>query len=201
MALRRALVLVAGALKELTGDFLKVPGVVFDIEYDNGNAGAAKTIDFANGLKQKVTLNANTTLTISALPGVTSGQLRIIQDATGGRTLAFSGLSASRWAGSASAPSINAAANGESLLTVFFDGAANIQSLIPVGVGYTPPDSAPAAAAFVTLATDATLTSERVLTAGTGISMVDAGAGGNLTINAALTPGRAVARALGLYMN
>jgi Collagen triple helix repeat (20 copies) len=43
---------------------------------------------------------------------------------------------------------------------------------------------APISASYVTLATDATLTSERVLTAGSGISITDGGAGGNVTIAA-----------------
>ena len=43
---------------------------------------------------------------------------------------------------------------------------------------------APNSASYLTLGTDATLTSERVLTAGTNISFVDAGAGSTLTINA-----------------
>jgi hypothetical protein len=42
---------------------------------------------------------------------------------------------------------------------------------------------APTAAQYVTLATDATLTNERVLTAGTGVTFVDAGAGSTLTIS------------------
>jgi hypothetical protein len=48
-----------------------------------------------------------------------------------------------------------------------------------------PPGSsaAPVGASYITLGTDATLTSERVLTAGTGISLTDAGAGSTLTIN------------------
>jgi hypothetical protein len=44
---------------------------------------------------------------------------------------------------------------------------------------------APTNAQYVTLATNATLTQERVLTAGTGITLTDGGAGGNLTIEAA----------------
>ncbi len=44
---------------------------------------------------------------------------------------------------------------------------------------------APTNAQYVTLATNATLTNERVLTAGTGITLTDGGAGGNLTIEAA----------------
>ena len=43
---------------------------------------------------------------------------------------------------------------------------------------------APTSASYVTLATDATLTSERVLTAGSGISITDGGAGGNVTVAA-----------------
>lgn len=41
---------------------------------------------------------------------------------------------------------------------------------------------APVGASYVTLGTDATLTSERVLTAGTGITLTDAGAGSTLTV-------------------
>ena len=41
---------------------------------------------------------------------------------------------------------------------------------------------APTDAEYVTLATDATLTNERVLTAGTGVSLTDAGAGSTATI-------------------
>jgi hypothetical protein len=48
----------------------------------------------------------------------------------------------------------------------------------------TPPTGAPAAAQYVTLALDGTLTSERVLTAGTGISITDGGANGNVTVAA-----------------
>ena len=42
---------------------------------------------------------------------------------------------------------------------------------------------APTGAQYVTLATDATLTNERVLTPGTGLDLTDAGAGGNLTLD------------------
>lgn len=47
----------------------------------------------------------------------------------------------------------------------------------------TPASAAPTAAQYLTLAADATLTNERVLTAGTNISFVDGGAGNALTIN------------------
>lgn len=43
---------------------------------------------------------------------------------------------------------------------------------------------APTTAQYVVLALNGSLTAERVLTAGTNISLVDAGANGNVTINA-----------------
>jgi len=113
--------------------------VGFYAEYNNGNSGASKTITLANGQKQKITLTANTTLTID-FTGCTVGdyQIRLIQDATGSRTLAaVSGLSSSRWLGSATQPSHNTAANGETLLTVSVKTAGSatgcIQSMSKVG--------------------------------------------------------------------
>jgi len=46
-----------------------------------------------------------------------------------------------------------------------------------------PVNIAPASAQYITLATDTTLTSERVLTPGTGLSLNDAGAGGSVTLS------------------
>lgn len=46
---------------------------------------------------------------------------------------------------------------------------------------------APVGAQYVTLATNGDLTSERVLTAGTGISVTDGGAGGNVTVACTLS--------------
>jgi len=130
-----AKVLIAGANSAIGG--YKTVG--FNAEYDNGNSGSTKTITLANGQKQKVTLTANTTLTID-FTGCTVGdyQIRLIQDATGSRTLAaVSGLSSSRWLGSATQPSHNAAANGETLLTVSVKTAASatgcVQSMVKIG--------------------------------------------------------------------
>lgn len=108
--------------------------ISWNAEYDNGNSGTSKTITLANGAKQKITLNGNATLTISfSGAGIGMYQIRLIQDATGSRSVVWSGLSASRWLGWASAPDINAAANGESILTIFYDGTNAVQSLVKVG--------------------------------------------------------------------
>lgn len=125
----------AGADINMMGfDVLNAGSVTFIGEYDNGSSGAAKTLSLANGTKQKITLTASTTLTIvSGGSGVGHYQIRLIQDSTGGHAVTFAGLSGSRWLGAASAPGVNAIANGESILSVYFDGANFIQSLAKVG--------------------------------------------------------------------
>lgn len=51
--------------------------------------------------------------------------------------------------------------------------------------GAIDPNTAPSAAQYLTLATNATLTNERVLTAGAGVGFVDGGAGSTLTVSLA----------------
>lgn len=111
-----------------------VKTVDFNGEYDNGNSGTAKTVTMTNGQKQKITLTGNATITIS-FTGAAVGtyQLRTIQDGTGSRTVAFSGLSGSRWLGATSMPAINSAASGETIVSIFYDGTNAIQSLAKVG--------------------------------------------------------------------
>lgn len=117
---------LASVLKKLTV-------ASFASEFSNGNSGSSKTIDFAAGQKQKITLTANTTLTISAPPGVGDYKLRLIQDATGGRTVTFTGLSGSRWWGSATQPAFNTAANGETLIALYYDGTNFTQGAAKIG--------------------------------------------------------------------
>lgn len=102
-------------------------------EVDHGSSGAAKSVSFSGGQFGKITLNSDTVLTIKSPPGVGHYQLRVIQDATGGRTASFVNLSQTRWLGAASQPALNSAASGESLLTMYWDGAAWTQSLEKVG--------------------------------------------------------------------
>ena len=64
--------------------------LLYKTEYDAGNSGAAKTLDFvANGPNQKLTLTASCALTIATPPSGASGVLRVVQNATGGWTLTF----------------------------------------------------------------------------------------------------------------
>ena len=108
----------------------------FEEEFANGNLGATPTIVWANGQKQKGTLNAGAAIAFD-FTGVGIGhyQLRLIQDATGGRTVSWgTGTPGSgRWLGSASAPAINAAATGETIVSIFWDGTNATGSLAKVG--------------------------------------------------------------------
>lgn len=60
--------------------------------------------------------------------------------------------------------------------------AAAAKYLKADGTWATLPASAPTSSQYVTLATDGTLTSERVLTAGTNMALTDAGAGSTVTV-------------------
>jgi len=102
-------------------------------EVDHGSSGAAKSVSFSGGQFGKITLNSDTVLTITNPPGVGHYQLRVIQDATGGRTASFVGLSQTKWLGAASQPALNSAASGASLLTLYWDGAEWTQTLEKVG--------------------------------------------------------------------
>lgn len=108
----------------------------FNGEYDCGNSGTGLTIDFANGSNQKVTLNNNTTLTITTPAAAGHYQLKVIQDATGSRAVTWAGsaYSASRWGGSAAAPSLNTSANGVTIINFFFDGTNLYQTGFRVGM-------------------------------------------------------------------
>jgi hypothetical protein len=109
--------------------------VGFNGEYANGNSGTAITITLNNGMKQSVVLNSATpTITISTTSAPVGNYLvRIIEDATGGRIPTFSGLSSTRWLNSVGAPGINTAANGESILAIYWDGTNLTQGLSKVG--------------------------------------------------------------------
>ena len=63
-------------------------------------------------------------------------------------------------------------------------------SAVTTTLDYKVSQTAPKSAQYVTLATDSTLTSERVLTAGSGVSLSDGGGGGNVTV-ASFTAGGA----------
>jgi hypothetical protein len=107
----------------------------FNGEVDLGNSGTGTTtLAFSSGQCQKLTLNGNCTIALSSsFPGVGHYQLRLVQDATGGRSVTWSGFTSTRWGQSATAPAINASANGETVLNFYFDGTNTITTVFKVG--------------------------------------------------------------------
>ena len=100
------------------------------------------------------------------------------------------------FANSTGTPLVIDAAAGTGGTLYYMDTAGAVQSISGGGGG-----GAPVGAAYITLALDAGLSAERVLTAGTGIAFVDTGANGTLTISstvsAGLTQPQILARTLG----
>lgn len=124
---------MAGAITMSNQSIIGAKVVTTFQEVDHGSSGAAKSISFSGGQYGKVTLNADTVLTVTNPPGVGFYQLRLIQDGTGGRAVSFVGFSATRWLGSATPPAINTAANGETIINAFWNGSAWTTSVQKVG--------------------------------------------------------------------
>jgi hypothetical protein len=95
----------------------------FDAEYSNGSqSGPSYTVDWSNGQKQTITLAGNiTSLTLTAPSGVGNFLLRIVQDATGGRTITWPGTV--KWAGG-TAPTLTTDANAEDIITFYYNGTS-----------------------------------------------------------------------------
>lgn len=92
----------------------------FTTEVDNGNSGAADTLDWTAGNKQKSTLTDNVTYTFSPAPdGPCSLILRLIQDATGTRTATWPATV--KWPGG-TAPTLTTTANAVDVVALYFDG-------------------------------------------------------------------------------
>jgi len=120
-----ALGALSAALNAANQDITALRTATFNAEVDNGNSGAADTIDFSAGQKQRSTLTANTTLTLDAPAGPCNLMLRLIQDATGGRTVTWAagtGVGAIRWPASTAPAVSSGGANAVHLVAFYYDG-------------------------------------------------------------------------------
>ena len=103
-------------------------------EYDAGNSGTAKTIDWSLSLQQIVTMTGNCTFTFTnGLPGRTY-RLLLVQDATGGRTSTWPANI--KWE-SDTAPTLDTTANKVAFLSFVYTGLGNdgfigFASLLPI---------------------------------------------------------------------
>jgi len=104
-------------------DLVNARTASFGSEYNNGSqSGPSYTINWNNGQKQTITLTGNiTSLTLTAPAGVGNFLLRIVQDATGGRTITWPG--SVKWAGG-TAPTLSTGANAEDIITFYYNGTS-----------------------------------------------------------------------------
>ena len=92
----------------------------FHAEYNAGNGGSALTIDWNNGLKQKMTLTANCAISFTAPPGAGSGLvLKILPAAAGSYTVTWP--AAVEWPNS-SAPTMTSALGRHDVYSFYYDG-------------------------------------------------------------------------------
>ncbi len=96
-----------------------VKTVTFPGEFSNGNSGATSTIDWTAGNKQVITLATNSNFVFTAPLGTTNLILRVVQDATGARTVVWPG--AVKWISSA-APTLTTAANAVDIVSLYYNG-------------------------------------------------------------------------------
>jgi hypothetical protein len=97
----------------------QIDELYFPTEHDNGNSGVTDTINWRNGLYQKSTLTENCTFTFIIPYGPAFLKLKLIQDATGGRTVTWP--AAVKWAGG-TALTLSTAANAVDLIEFYYDG-------------------------------------------------------------------------------
>lgn len=113
----------------------KITRVGLATEFAIGNAGTSKAVNWATAQRQSVTLDQNTTLTFS-FTGCPVGSylLKIVQNATGSRTVTWSTGTpgTTRWLGVSGAPTLNSAANGVSFAQIYWDGTNAWASLARV---------------------------------------------------------------------
>jgi len=91
----------------------------FKSEINNGNSGAAKTIDWTYGNRQKVTLTNNCTLTFTEPQAISGLLLKVVQDATGSRTITLP--SEVKWP-SGTVPTLTTTAGHIDLISLYYDG-------------------------------------------------------------------------------
>jgi hypothetical protein len=96
-----------------------VKSISYEGEVDNGNSSTAATIDGTTGALQKSTLTGNCTYTFTAPQPWTAIQLRIVQDATGGRTVTWPGSVV--W-DKGYAPKMAGGPDTETIISGYYDG-------------------------------------------------------------------------------
>jgi hypothetical protein len=93
--------------------------VGFVEEVDDGNSSTAATIDWTAGPFHKLTLTGNCALTLTAPTGVCRVQLKLVQDATGSRTVTWP---ATVYWPNGTAPTLTTTASAADIVSLYWDG-------------------------------------------------------------------------------
>jgi hypothetical protein len=112
------------------------------------NSGSSITVNPSDGAYQVITLTANTTITISAVPSASTEKefiLELLQDATGGRTVAWSNITFATNSGAA--PAINPTIAGSTYIGISGTSTAWVGYPVNQGLGVT--DASNAAAGYI----------------------------------------------------
>ncbi len=92
---------------------------IYFTEYDNGNSGTSKTVDWAaNGHKQKITMTGDCTFTFTAPAGPCNLLLKKIQDGTGSRVPTWP--AAVKWPGGTKP--VHSGASKTDVVSFYYDG-------------------------------------------------------------------------------
>ena len=92
---------------------------IYFTEYDNGNSGTSKTVDWAaNGHKQKITMTGDCTFTFTAPAGPCNLLLKKIQDGTGSRIPTWP--AAVKWPGGTKP--VHSGASKTDIVSFYYDG-------------------------------------------------------------------------------
>ena len=107
-------------IKEVTVQALKsTKDIYFNAEYDNGNSGGTKTIDWTNGNKQLLTLTAACAITFTAPTGPCNLLLRLVQGGTGSYTVTWS--STPKWSDS-TVPILSTTVGAIDIISLYWNG-------------------------------------------------------------------------------
>lgn len=119
-------VLISGANGQITASPVTsgTLALMAPAEYNAGNSGTAKTIDWANGWSQKLAVNGSVTLTLS---NPTTGVAYILKLTQTGGSNTVTWPSAVKWAGST--PTFTATDGRTDLVNLYFDGTYYLASL------------------------------------------------------------------------
>lgn len=111
---------LGGDLDALNHDIRNAKVVTFQAEIDNPSSTTSAQIDWTSGQKQRLLLDNNPTITFVAPPGPCNLTLKVVQDATGNRTVTWPANV--RWPNGQAANLTNAG-DAIDLVSFYYDGS------------------------------------------------------------------------------